>query len=160
MGKSTHRPTGPSKTRRDVGIETDMNKIVGKGLNPGSGRLSSGMQGSRVLQYGILLSESYHEMLNHVIDTQHAFRALPARIRARFHNNPEQMLRFLDDPKNKTEAIKLGIINDDPENPVLSKTPEQLDIERFSKFVDSMTPEQLKAALAAKTKTSAEVEKA
>lgn len=144
--KGQHKNTGPSLTRQDVGIETDINKIMARGLNP-QGRLSTGMQGTRVPGYGIMPSSSFHEMLNQVIDAQHSFRALPARIRARFQNSPEQMLRFCEDEKNRPEAIRLGLVPDDPENPILNKTPQQVDLERVSRSLDSATSEQLQAAL-------------
>lgn len=38
------------------------------------------------------------------------FAALPAKIRARFDNNPEKMLAFCEDSKNFEEAVKLGIV--------------------------------------------------
>lgn len=38
------------------------------------------------------------------------FIGLPAKVRARFANDPENMIAFLDDPKNLDEAIKLGIV--------------------------------------------------
>lgn len=39
----------------------------------------------------------------------HAFNSLPAEIRKRFGNSPVSMVEFLQDPKNDTEAIKLGL---------------------------------------------------
>lgn len=53
--------------------------------------------------------QSFHEMLNQVADAKYAFASLPATVRARFSNDPYQALRFVDDPKNLPEAIKLGI---------------------------------------------------
>lgn len=42
--------------------------------------------------------------------SQEAFMALPAETRARFANDPARVLAFLDDEKNRDEAIKLGMI--------------------------------------------------
>jgi len=53
----------------------------------------------------------YHSALNAVIAAEDGFMALPADIRSRFMNDPEQLINFLDDPENKDEAIKLGLID-------------------------------------------------
>lgn len=54
-----------------------------------------------------------------VISAQNSFDALPSEIRNRFQNSPEHLLRFMEDPNNRDEAIKLGLI--------LESTPEHLD---------------------------------
>lgn len=41
-----------------------------------------------------------------------AFAALPAKLRARFGNDPAQFLDFMHDPKNQQEAIDLGLAID------------------------------------------------
>jgi phage internal scaffolding protein len=53
----------------------------------------------------------YHSALNAVIAAQDGFDALPAQIRARFDNDPENLINFLNDASNKDEAIKLGLID-------------------------------------------------
>lgn len=54
--------------------------------------------------------DSYHEAMNIVIAAQEAFGSLDAKVRARFDNDPAQVLAFLDDDANRDEAIKLGLI--------------------------------------------------
>lgn len=53
----------------------------------------------------------YHSALNAVIAAEDGFMTLPADIRARFHNDPENLINFLSDDKNKDEAIKLGLVD-------------------------------------------------
>lgn len=53
----------------------------------------------------------YHSALNAVIAAEDGFMALPADLRARFQNDPENLISFLDNPNNKDEAIKLGLID-------------------------------------------------
>jgi phage internal scaffolding protein len=53
----------------------------------------------------------YHSALNAVIAAEDGFMALPAELRARFQNDPEQLINFLDNPENKTEAEKLGLVD-------------------------------------------------
>jgi phage internal scaffolding protein len=48
------------------------------------------------------------------MDAQYQFDQLPALIRDRFHNDPQEMLAFLNDPNNYDEAIKLGLVNPPP----------------------------------------------
>lgn len=72
-------------------------------------------------QYGDFSSApSYEEALNLVVQAEDAFYSLDAEIRDRFHNNPSVMLKFLDDPKNYDEAVKLGIVS----RPVPKPEPE------------------------------------
>ena len=52
----------------------------------------------------------YHGALNRVIAAQDEFEALPAQIRARFDNNPEKLIEFLDNSDNRSEAEQLGLI--------------------------------------------------
>ena len=52
----------------------------------------------------------YHDALNRVIAAQEEFEALPAQIRARFDNNPEKLIEFLDNSDNRSEAEQLGLI--------------------------------------------------
>ena len=53
----------------------------------------------------------YHTALNAVIAAEDGFMALPADLRARFQNDPEQLIEFLNDESNKDEAIKLGLLD-------------------------------------------------
>jgi len=53
----------------------------------------------------------YHTALNAVIAAEDGFMALPADLRARFANDPENLINFLNDESNKDEAIKLGLVD-------------------------------------------------
>jgi len=52
----------------------------------------------------------YHTALNRVIAAQHEFEALPAQIRARFDNDPSNLIEFLENSDNRSEAEELGLI--------------------------------------------------
>jgi phage internal scaffolding protein len=52
----------------------------------------------------------YHTALNCVIAAQEEFEALPAQIRARFQNDPAQLIEFLQNEKNRPEAEDLGLV--------------------------------------------------
>jgi phage internal scaffolding protein len=49
-----------------------------------------------------------------VIDAQELFMQLPSRLRARFGNDPAELLQWLSDPANKQEAIELGLMTNPP----------------------------------------------
>lgn len=55
--------------------------------------------------------KDYATSLQTVIDAQNAFMTLDSSIRKRFQNNPQELINFLKNPKNKDEAIALGIVN-------------------------------------------------
>jgi len=69
----------------------------------------------------------YHTAMNRVIAAQDEFEALPAQIRARFGNDPAQLIEFLENSDNRPEAEELGLVEkataEDVE--VAQKTPEK-----------------------------------
>lgn len=46
---------------------------------------------------------------NYMAEAQSAFNSLPAEVRARFKNNPAELLDFVSQEKNQDEAIALGL---------------------------------------------------
>jgi phage internal scaffolding protein len=71
----------------------------------------------------------YHTALNQVIAAEDEFMTLPATLRARFENDPAQLIEFLDKPENKTEAIKLGLINKPAEMPQVVELPQEKTVD-------------------------------
>jgi phage internal scaffolding protein len=96
----------PSLAQQHYKDECDINTILQKfnitGLLPES-PLSP--------RYGDFTGISdYHTALNRVIAAQDEFDALPANIRARFENDPAQLIEFLENSENRQEAEKLGLV--------------------------------------------------
>lgn len=60
--------------------------------------------------------KNYHEMMIGIKNVERAFSQLPAKLKNRFENDPQQLITFLDDEKNYEEAIALGLI-EKPEIP-------------------------------------------
>jgi phage internal scaffolding protein len=52
----------------------------------------------------------YHTAMNRVIAAQDEFEALPAQIRARFDNDPANLIEFLENSDNRQEAEELGLV--------------------------------------------------
>jgi len=53
----------------------------------------------------------YHTAMNAVIAAEDGFMALPADLRARFQNDPAQLIDFLSDENNRQEAENLGLLD-------------------------------------------------
>lgn len=90
--------------------DTDINVIVRR----------FGMTGEIPQNVRVPLSEEfnditdYHSALNQVIAAEKAFMSMPAEIRIRFDHDPAKLIQFVENPANREEAVKLGIVNAPP----------------------------------------------
>lgn len=67
----------------------------------------------------------FHTAMNLVRQAQEEFVRVPAEIRARFSNDPQQFMNFFEDPANYDEALKLGLVNARPPSaPADGGTPQ------------------------------------
>lgn len=57
---------------------------------------------------------TYQDALDAKIKTEAAFQGLPSIVRNQFNNSPKQLIAFMNDPKNKKAAQKIGLIDPDP----------------------------------------------
>jgi len=95
-----------TRTQQHFKDETDINNILRqfnitgqlpkKAITPQYGDFS-----------GVL---DYHTALNAVIAAEDEFMTLPATLRARFDNDPQELVEFLNNPQNMDEAQKLGLV--------------------------------------------------
>ena len=75
-------------------------------------------------QYGdFTAATDYHTAMNAVAKANEAFDAMPAKLRARFNNDPQQLMAFLDDKENAPEALKLGLLVPPPPPPPEKPAP-------------------------------------
>lgn len=111
-----------TRTQQHFKDETDINNILRQfnvtGLLP---------QKAMSPRYGDFTGiGDYHSALNQVIAAEGEFMTLPAQLRARFNNDPQELIEFLENPENKQEAIKLGLLNTEASAPVnLESTSEK-----------------------------------
>jgi len=99
-----------TQTQQQFAQECDINFIMDKYIKTGEFTHATQKKGT----YGDFSEISdYHSMLNTVIYAQEAFALLPATIRARFRNDPGELLNFINDDSNYDEALKLGLLNPD-----------------------------------------------
>lgn len=116
---SFSKPTMAQQSFKD---ECDINRIMARYKKTGVIDHVRATQGA----YGDFTSvEDYHTSLNNLQAAQSAFMALPAHIRARFDNDPAQLLGFLDDDKNFNEAVSLGLIPQNPHSEQRSESPAE-----------------------------------
>lgn len=95
------------RTKQEFAKECDINEIVRRfGI---TGELPNGvaMPSSGDFE-GVT---DFHSAMNLVRQAQDEFLLLPAEVRARFNNDPGQVLAFLEDGRNRDEAMKLGLIS-------------------------------------------------
>lgn len=95
-----------SLTQQNQKEEADINTIIRRfGL---TGHLP---ENPRMPSYGDYTGiGTYQEALNAVKQADAAFMALPAEMRYRFENNPENLLQFIADDNNREEAERLGLV--------------------------------------------------
>lgn len=101
--------------------ECDINVIMAK-----FGKGQALPENFKAPQYGDFSAISdYQTALNAVRSAGESFMEMPAQLRARFNNDPNQLMSFLDNSDNRAEAQKLGIL---PPPPVVAPvaSPEAL----------------------------------
>lgn len=66
----------------------------------------------------------FHTAMNLIRQAEEGFMQVPADVRARFGNDPQRFMDFLEDDGNREEAIKLGLLKSVPVVPS-SGTPDE-----------------------------------
>lgn len=109
---------GVSRTKQEFKDECNINLIRKRWMNGGDiTHLAKGQP-----TYGDHMnSMDYREKLNGIIAADEAFESLPSEIRQRFHNDPVELLEFVEDPENIEEGRQLGLFAPEAEQP--PKTP-------------------------------------
>lgn len=109
-GKGRPRPVvkcGPSLTKQQFKDQVNINNIVARYLKTGA--LDHLAQNAP--QFADCLAvPDYRESLEKIQHAENMFNMLPAGLRARFGNDPSQMLEFVNKEENRTEAEKLGLL--------------------------------------------------
>lgn len=99
--------TEKSLTQQHFTDDADINTIVARAIKTGN---FGDVTNARQPIFGDFTAVDYQEMRNQIADVNQQFDMLPAKIRARFANDPLQLLRFVNDPRNLAESAKLGFI--------------------------------------------------
>lgn len=92
------------RTQQQFKDDADINTIVKRfGL---TGKVPVGFAMPRIGDFTNVTD--FHSAMNLIVEAEEAFLEVPADIRARFGHDPQQLMRFLEDPNNREEGIKLG----------------------------------------------------
>lgn len=99
-----------SKTMQHFAQDADLNEIVRRyGITDGAIPAPADdprFYGDFSAYEGLDLGEA----LRVTNDAQQRFNALPADVRKRFANDPAELWRFVNDPSNDVEAVRLGLL--------------------------------------------------
>lgn len=100
---------GPTMTKQSFKDECDINNILSQYRR--TGVLTHIRANASAGVYTDLPSEvDYQAALHTVMAAADAFDSLPAKVRARFNNDPEQFLAAFRDPDLEDELLKLGLL--------------------------------------------------
>lgn len=97
----------PTMTQQQFKEESDIMTIVNRFRK--TGILGDPARVQKAF-YGDISSLDYMTMLNFINDSRHVFMGLPSAVRKRFQNDPYQLVRFLENPDNRAEAERLGLL--------------------------------------------------
>lgn len=123
----------PSMTQQQFKDEADINNIVKKYTRTGEFTHLA----TKVGTYGDFSNiKDWQSMIHQVSSAKEAFQDLPAKIRARFQNDPGQLISFLQDSKNYDEGVKLGLIDRPSTDPDAVKNDSNDNTIASTKTVD------------------------
>ncbi|AXH75464.1 MAG: internal scaffolding protein [Microviridae sp.] len=104
--------TGPGRTKQSFKDECDINTIMRRYQL--TGEIAHLSQRSPI--FGDFPEMDFNQAMAIVVQARENFSQLPAEVRDRFANDPARLLAFLQDPDNREEGIKLGLLRK-PEPP-------------------------------------------
>ncbi|AXH73030.1 MAG: internal scaffolding protein [Microviridae sp.] len=96
----------PSRTKQSFKDECDINKIMAQFQTSGVLEFTTRHEP----QYGDVTGLDFVQAMNTVATARDMFQAMPAHLRERFANNPANFLDFVQDPENRLEAERLGLV--------------------------------------------------
>lgn len=114
----------PSRTKQEFRDECDINNILAQYRQTGMVRHISA-RASQGAYRDLPDHQEFQDSANLVIEAGNAFMTLPSKVRERFANDPANFLRFMSDPDNQDEAVKLGLATPKPKPP--ESTPPKED---------------------------------
>jgi len=77
-------------------------------------------------QYGDVTGVDFQTAMTTIVQAEQMFGDLPSSVRKRFQNDPAEFLGFVNDPDNRDEAVKLGlIVEPSPETPGAPAAPAE-----------------------------------
>lgn len=99
-------------TKQSFLEECDYNNILAKWQNSG---LITHLNAATPIYADVSDVSDYQQSLELIRSAQASFDALSSSIRDRFNNDPAALLRFIQDPNNYPEALRMGLVSPRPE---------------------------------------------
>jgi phage internal scaffolding protein len=109
-----------SLTQQQFRDESDINNIVDRFMK--TGHLPDPVSMPQYIDYeGVF---DFQSAMNVVRQADENFMRMDAKVRARFHNSPQEFLEFFADPANTEEAVRLGLaVANSKESPPVDAAP-------------------------------------
>lgn len=102
------KPYDDILTKQEFLEESDINVIIARFQKSGVLPNTFGNVGS----YGDFSQvTNFQDAIIKVQEAEDMFMSLPARIRAKFDNDPSQFLEFADNPENQDALVEMGVID-------------------------------------------------
>lgn len=100
----------PSRTKQSFKAECDINHIMKRFKKVAGVDIMERFQGYAGGTYGDFSEVTdYRTAIEQVNRANETFMALPAKVRARFSNDPAEFLDFVQNPVNSKEMVELGL---------------------------------------------------
>lgn len=93
------------RTKQSFKDECDINVIMRRFEQTGELPLNQ-----RPMLFGDCPDLDFQGAMQTVVEAKERFLALPSAIRDRFANDPQRLLNFINDERNRDEAIALGLV--------------------------------------------------
>lgn len=133
MAKRRHKfvsvPEGESLTQQSDAEDADINVIMARyertGMMPDTG--------IKALQGDFSGGADFRSLQDKLREARDLFMEVPAKIRARFGNDPAEFIDFVQDPDNADELVKMGLANAEKkdENPLNAESPRYNPQKRY-----------------------------
>lgn len=111
---------GKSMTKQSFRDQVNINKILARHRKTG---MLDHVNGKTPFYGDVSGLVSYQDSLNVIQQANDLFSGMSSDVRARFKNDPIEMIKFFQDEKNIEEAIKLGMCVKRPVDPKDGPTP-------------------------------------
>lgn len=98
--------TGDSRTQQNFKKECDINTILKKFRSSG---LLTHVNQRQPMYEDVSNFTGYQEALEIVMTAEKLFNDIPAAVRKKFNNDPQEFLDFVSNPSNGEELVKLGL---------------------------------------------------
>lgn len=122
------------KTQQQYKASCDINNILKKYHRDGV--ISPDLLNKRHAVFGDVSNfGDFQESQNKILEAREAFMTLPAKLRARFDNDPAKCLDFATNPDNWDEMVKLGMVK--PPNPEIPPASAPLPTESAPEATES-----------------------